>query len=158
MKTNFLLPHKYKKFGWVLLVPGLLLGIISLIIPFESESLIMPMFAIADSGFMEESIYFGITSSNISDEVIGLLIIIGSILVALTKQKEEDEFISRIRLESLVWSTYVNYIILILTILFVFGGAFYWVLVFNMFTILLFFIVRFNWMLHRANKSIKHEE
>ena len=64
---------------------------------------------------------------------------------------DEDEFIMKLRLESLVWAVYVNYAILILTILFVYELHFFSILVFNMFTLLIFFAIRFNLLLKRAN-------
>ena len=74
------------------------------------------------------------------------------------EEKTEDEFISRLRLESLVWATYVNYIILALSIIFIYDEVFFWVMILNMFTILLFFLLRFNWILSRTKKQMAHEE
>ena len=52
-------------------------------------------------------------TNNIADEIASILLIIGGILVAFSKTKDEDEYISKIRMESLIWATYVNYFILI---------------------------------------------
>lgn len=41
-----------------------------------------------------------------------------SILVAFSKEKLEDEYISKIRLEFLVWSVYLNYAIFIFIIVY----------------------------------------
>jgi hypothetical protein len=92
------------------------------------------------------------------DEISGLLLIIGGLLIVSSKAKSEDEFISKIRLESLLWATYVNYFILILTIIFIYDLIFFWILVFNMFTVLIFFIFRFNWVLYKSKKQIRDEE
>ena len=102
--------------------------------------------------------FFSITENNILDEIIGLLLIIGALLIAFSKEKSEDEFISKIRLESLVWATYINFAILIFTIIFIYDMIFFWVLVFNMFTVLIFFIIRFNWALYKSKNQIKDEE
>ncbi|MCB0375018.1 MAG: hypothetical protein KDD04_03770, partial [Sinomicrobium sp.] len=74
------------------------------------------------------------------------------------KEKDEDEFIGRIRLESLVWATYVNYGVLLLSFLFVYGLSFFWVMIVNMYTILIFFVVRFNLQLRKLKNSGNHEE
>ena len=74
------------------------------------------------------------------------------------KEKTEDEFIAMIRLESLVWATYINYGVLILALIFVYDIPFFWVLVFNMFTTLIFFIIRYNWALNNSKKSIENEK
>jgi hypothetical protein len=36
--------------------------------------------------------------------------------------------------------------------------TFFWVLVFNMFTLLVFFLVRFNWALYKSKNQIYDEE
>jgi len=165
MKTNYLLPNQCKKIGWFLFIPGFILGILQLIFEFKFDWLNIKVFAIydpyfsfANNGFTSHNLFFHITKTNALDEILGLLLIIGSIFIALSKEKSEDEFISKIRLESLVWATYVNYAILALAILFVFNISFYYVMIFNMFTLLIFFIIRFNWMIYKLKKSIKNEE
>jgi hypothetical protein len=158
MKTNFLFPRKFKKMGWFLFIPGVLLGILYLITQTEPSLLDLEVFAVAHQPLFDKTVLFATTENNIFDEIIGLLIIIGAILIAFSKEKSEDEFISKIRLESLVWATYVNYAILILTIIFVYDLIFFWVLVFNMFTMLVFFIIRFNWALIKSKNQIKDEE
>jgi hypothetical protein len=160
MKTNYLLPNRFKKIGWILFIPGIILGAIFLALDkIEPGFLNINVFAIVEGEFFDGgSQFFTTPKNNIMDEIIALLLIVGSIFIALSKEKNEDEFISRIRLESLVWATYVNYFILILTILFVFDLAFLWVMVFNMFTILFFFMIRFNWIIYKSKKSIKDEE
>ena len=75
-----------------------------------------------------------------------------------SKEKDEDEFIAKMRLESLVWATYVNYSILLLALIFVFGIAFFWVMAANMFTLLFFFIIRFHWVMTRARKNLADYE
>ena len=105
--------------------------------------------------FDSEKNYFQITSNDILDELAALAIIIGGLFVAFSKEKIEDEFIYKLRKDSLVWALIFNYAVLVLTILFVYDIAFFHVLVFNMFTPLLFFIMRFNFL---KLKSRSHEE
>jgi len=102
--------------------------------------------------------FFTITENNLIDEIIGILIIVGTIFIALSKEYMEDEFISKIRLDSLVWAVYVNYGILILAILFIYGPTFLWALATNMFTILIFFIIRFNWVKYKSRKLLRDEK
>ena len=96
--------------------------------------------------------------NNVLNEICGVLIILSGLLVAFSKEKEEDELISMIRLESLVWATYWNYAILLLGFVLVYDMAFLTVMVFNMFTILILFIIKFNWALHKLKKSLLYEE
>jgi len=48
--------------------------------------------------------------------------------------------------------------ILIVAMLFIYGMAFFWVLVFNIFTILIFFIIRFNWIIRKSRKLVINEK
>jgi len=153
MKTNYLLPNRFKKIGWFLFIPGIILGILYLIYEPQPEFLNATVFAIAESLFE-----FSFIKNNVYDEITALLIIIGAIFIAFSREKSEDEYISRIRLDSLVWATYVNYIVVILAIIFVYDFGFYWVILLNMFTILIFFIIRYNWALLKSRKQIQNEE
>jgi FlaA1/EpsC-like NDP-sugar epimerase len=107
---------------------------------------------------LESAGYFSFISNNILDEIIAILLIISSVFIAFSKEKEEDEYISLIRLESLVWATYLNYAILILTIVFVYELSFLWVFIFNMFTILFFFIIKFNWAIYKMKEVLRNEK
>jgi hypothetical protein len=158
MKTNYLFPSVFKKIGWFLFVASIVLGIFYFVKNSEPEFLNVAVFAIAEQPLLNKTAYFSFTSNNIFDEIIGLLLIIGSLFIAFSKERFEDEYISKIRLDSLVWAVYINYIVLILSIIFVYDFIFFWVLVFNMFTILIFFIVRFNWAMYKSKKLLRNEE
>ena len=161
MKTNYLLPHRFKRIGWIIFVPAILLGLYFFATEADPPFLNLPVFAFFDDGALfngDENVIFGITKNNIFDELIGLSLIVSMVFIALSRQKNEDEFIAKIRLESLVWATYINYAILLIAILFVYGMTFFWIMVFNMFTILLFFIIRFNWALRKSINTLDHDE
>jgi len=160
MKSRFLFSHKYKPLGWFLFIIGSIFGVILLIYDFEFPSWEVNVFPlIGDSGFLSNgNPAFSWSKNDIVDEITGLLIIIGGILVAFSETDDEDEFISKIRMDSLIWATYVNYIVLIIAMLLVFDFAFFNVMIVNMFTILFFFIIRFHYVLYKSKKVIDHEE
>lgn len=160
MWTNtFLLPHRFKRMGWALLIPSLVLGLAYLIWEPTPPFLDWKVFTLAsDEGIFEGRKFFTWVENNVYDELVSLLLIISAGMVAFSGAAQEDEFVQRIRLESLVWATYVNYGILIFAIVLVYGFPFFWVIVVNMFTLLLFFVVRFHWMMYRAQKQMAHEE
>lgn len=153
MKENFLFPHKYKRIGWLILIPSAIMGLLELIFEFEPAFLTfeLPIFAI--DSISGDKLFSNTNKNNFFNEILGICVIISSILVAFSKEKPEDEFISKIRLESLVWAVYFNYSILLLAFIFIYDFDFFWVMVFNMFTVLLFFIVRFNWQIAKLRKS-----
>lgn len=159
MKLNFLFPNKFKRIGWFTLIPSAIIGLLTLIYEYEPSFLDFNVPAIfADELFSVNKKTFRMVTNNILNEILGVLIIISSLLVAFSKEKSEDEYITKIRFESLAWAVYFNYAILILTFLFIYDIAFFWVMVFNMFTVLLFFIVRFNWQISKLKKTTSYEE
>ena len=160
MKTKLLFPYRFKKIGWILLVPATVLGILYLFFDFEPDLLKVNVFAIYATGeFLSgSSRLFQMVGNNITDEIAAVLFIVGALFVAFSREKTEDEFISKTRLESLVWATYVNYAILIFCILFFYDMAFFWVMILNLFTILIFFILRFYFILYLSKKSLGHEK
>ena len=159
MKLNFLFPNKFKRIGWLTLIPSVIIGLLILIYEYEPSFLDFNVPAIfVDELFSVNRKTFRMVANNILNEILGVLIIISTFLVAFSKEKSEDEYISKIRFESLAWAVYFNYAILILTLLFIYDFAFLWVMVFNMFTVLLFFIVRFNWQISKLKKSASYEE
>jgi len=155
MKSNYLFPHKYKKIGWMILVPSAILGLIALVGNYEPAFLNWRVPSILMSGMQGKSV-FSVTNQNLLNEILSILCIVSLLLVAFSKEKNEDEFIAKIRLNALVWATYVNYGILLIAFVAVYGFSFLWVMVLNMFTILIFFIIRFNWLIYKS-KSIKVE-
>jgi hypothetical protein len=161
MKTKILFPNQFKRIGWILLVPSTILGILVIFFDFKLKLLDLKVFAIYSRGinFMGgPTTIMGFEKNNITDEIIAIIFLIGAIFVAFSKEKQEDEFIAKTRLESLVWATYINYAILIFCFIFFYNIGFLLVMIFNMFTILIFFIIRFYYILYRSNKSMSHEK
>lgn len=148
MKTNYLISNKFKIPGWILLIAGLIAGVFLITSEFESDLLEVNVLAIfnGDSLFSDNEGFFKIIENSIVDEIIALCIIIGGLMVGFSKEKVEDEFIYKLRKDSLVWAIIFNYIVLIIMIVFIYEFTFFNVLVYNMFTPLLVFIIRFNFL------------
>jgi hypothetical protein len=158
MKTRFLFPYSFKRIGWIMLIPSSILGLIVYFMNYQFPFLDVKVFAIADSFPFSSNANFSITANNITDELLGIFIIIGALFAACSKEKIEDEFIAQTRLESLLWATYINYSLLLFAMIFLYGMEFYTVLIFNMFTHLLIFLLRFNYILYKNNKAIQNEK
>jgi hypothetical protein len=139
-------------------VPATILGILTLMLEWEPALLDVKVLGFfIDEVFGVEKLV-GFTENNILNEILGILVILSGLLVAFSRERDEDELITKIRLESLVWATYWNYGILILAFLFLYDLTFYWVMVFNMFTILYLFIIRFTLAIRKLKASASHEE
>lgn len=146
MNTNYLLSNKYKIFGWILLTIGLIGGVIQVYLEYETYSLTTKVFAFYGDSFNGQDDFFKVIYNNIDDELTAIAIIIGGLIVGFSKEKIEDEFIYQLRAESLIWAIIFNYFILLFTVIFIYDMTFFHILVFNMFTPLLFFIIRFNFL------------
>jgi uncharacterized membrane protein len=116
------------------------------------------VFAIFNEKILEESQFFSFIDTNVTFTVVGILFIVGAIFVGFSKEKREDEFIAKLRLSSLLWAVFVNYILLLLSFAFVYGIAFINVMMYNMFTVMIIFIFRFNYILYKNSKSVSDEK
>ncbi len=156
MKSAYLFPHSLRKLGWIIFLPTLLFGLYWLFVADhqEPDAFFVTVFAVFTDGVFKGDLdkTFVFTENNIFGELIGVLMIIGGILVAFTKEKEEDEMIQKLRLESLLWATYVNYAVLFLALIFIYDVGFIYAMELNMFTILLFFIARFRYRIRSIKK------
>ena len=134
MKT-LLFPHRFQKVGWVIFALAAALGVYLCITDFEG---------------------FGgsYTMNNIA--IIGIAI--GGILATCSKEKIEDEMISHIRLNSLLVALYINYAVLIVASLLVYDLDFLQVMIYQMFTILIVFMIVFRYQVWRAKKGADDEE
>lgn len=162
MKTSYLFPYRFKKISGIVFWIALVLLCSYFLSYVNDENLFQKIksnvFAIIDTSFGSESVYFGITQTEILDEILFLLLIISGLIYAFSKEKTEDEMVSKIRLDSLVWATYFNYLVILFCYMFVFGFAFLNVMMVALFSHLLFFIIRFRWMMYKQNKLSYDEE
>jgi hypothetical protein len=87
-----------------------------------------------------------------------LMVLVGLFLIAFSKEKIEDEQIVQLRLDSLRWAIYLNYAILLFSLIFTHGSDSKHILMLNIWLPLLFFILRFQWVLFRLSRSVKSDE
>lgn len=158
MKSKLLLPNRYKKLGWIILVPATILGLVLAYNEFGYDWLWGKVFTIASEGTELHYKYFTFTYTNITNTVIGSLFIIGAMLVSFSKEKYEDEFIAELRLSSLLWAVCVSYLLLLIAFVLVYGTPFMDVMVYNMFTVLIIFITRFNYLMYKNSKTVSDEK
>jgi hypothetical protein len=156
MKVSYLLPRKFKHIGLVVMIPSLLIGLVIHVQGYEPAFLDFNVPAIFIEEIFEKKQLIGTTNNNILNEIFAILIIVSSLMAAFSKEKLEDEYVSKIRLESLVWAVYVNYAVLLFSFLFIYDFDFLLVMMFNMVTVLIFFIIRFNWQISKFKKSASY--
>lgn len=144
MKKLPLLPHVFQKIGFVLILPFLTLGMAYMKWDYTISWLSYEHHNGKSLDFMDY---------NLTDELAAIGIIISLILIAFSKEKIEDEAIQFFRLASLQWAVITNYIVLIVCITALYGEAFLSVMTYNMFTVLIIFIIRFRFVLFQYNKA-----
>lgn len=157
MKSTMLLSNKFKKLGWSILIPSTILGLFVSISDYEFSWLNTKVFAMLNSDLGQNN-YFSFINNNITNELVAIFFLVGALLVTFSKEKEEDEYIASLRLNSLLWSVLVNYGILLFAFVFVFGFSFMYVMMYNMFTTLIIFIIRFNIVLFKNSKWSSNEK
>lgn len=143
MKKLPLLPHRFQRIGLLLLLPSLALGIAFIGWDYEVPWLHYT----TSSGHSLD-----LNNWNFTDELAAVGTIVSLMLIAFSREKTEDEAIQFFRLASLQWAVIVNYLVLIVCVLAVYGGGFFSVMLYNMFTILIIFIIRFRILLYQHNK------
>ncbi len=152
----YLFPNKYKIYGWIMFIPSLILVITMFFVDINPNFLDLKVFALAYKPIFGPTEYFSFIEKNITIDIVLLLLIVGGLLVCFSKEKIEDEYISSLRLESLLLAVYINYAVLIISIVLIHEISFLYVLGANMVTILIIFIIRFEWVkqkIHRAGAA-----
>jgi len=154
-----LLPNRLKNIGWILLLPSFVVGLVFIL--FENK---FPNTKINVFGFFGDAILsskleqqFRVSSVDLIPNLIGICFLVGGILVMFSKEKKEDEFINQLRLNALQWSVFINYSLLLFCFLLVHGLAFLNVMVYNMFTIIVIYILRFQYLFYN-HSIVKNEQ
>lgn len=154
MNKNYLLPYKLRWQGWIILTIGVLLSVLYIVFDFR---FMMPVFAVFSSFF--ETKYFATFKTNFADEATMIFLFAGLFLVAFTKEKNEsgfDQNLNNLRGAALIKSIYINSIILLFSILFVYGQGFLFIMIFNLFSCLILYIIIFRIMLKKNETALKN--
>lgn len=158
MRSHFLFPNAFK-------IPALtvfILSIILLILQADetfSPTLDITVFAVSKTGILsgDNNVSFGWITDDIYGESVDILFIISGLVLAFSKQKVEDEMIAGLRLKSLVRTTFLIYILLIFSIIFLYGMSFLPVVMFFFYAFLIFFNLSFYINLYIHNKTFSDE-
>jgi hypothetical protein len=141
MRTRFLFPYWCKYLGIILFLAHLPILIIKKIMHVQFDN--------NDPSLFSSAHIFYIATA--------LTMVAGLLMVAFSKEKIEDEQITQLRLDSLQWSIYVNYLVLIISLAFTKGYDTIDILRVNLWAPLMFFIILFRWKLYRNNRFIKDD-
>lgn len=158
---RLLLPHRYRNIGWIILGVSVFLHSASLLFPFTINYWVPDFFGHfwrAMNHYPIEGNYSIWADRNILPSILLILTAVGAMFVAFSREAEEDELISQYRLNALSWALVIHYGILML-LHFVLGGFLYWfAFQYMMFTPLLIFILRFNYLKYSLRKELCYEK
>ena len=144
MKSLILIPHRFKIFGWILLLLTILLHIFinSFELP-RVKVLVLDVYI----HYSEIFSLFSIEENNIETTLIITGYSLSSLIIFCSKEKIEDEFISILRLNSLLWAFVVNNLVFIFLTLTVYGSGYLEIISWNPFTTSFLYITIFHFML-----------
>ena len=144
MTSQRLLPHKFKPIGWIVAIPFFAFGVFIMLSGFEFEFSWLKM-NWKEVGFLD--------SDNLTDEFVAVILMIGLVFIAFSREKIEDEFVAKMRLDAWLWAALGYCIIVIFGILLLYDEAFFYFMVINMYTPLILFILKFHLKLRKAKIS-----
>ncbi len=150
MKSRFLFPHQSRILGYAC--------ILAYIPVMVFKKLLHHGYSNQDSAQKLADASGLFNSEHILTAIAMLFLFGGLLLVAFSKEKVEDEQILQLRLDSLHWAIYLNYLILIIGVFVTPTFQFIGILLFNLWAPLLFFIIRFRWKIYLLNRLFKNEE
>jgi hypothetical protein len=150
---NYLFNYKYKKISGVIFYLSIPIGLFLLWNDRIQDVFVVNVFSIFSYEWIgSERTGFGWIENGLGDEIFTLLIIVSGLINSFSKEKIEDELISRIRLESLSLSVFISFGLIIISTFLVFDINYMYVLVFNLFLIILLFNLIFKFRLFKHYK------
>ncbi|WP_222536739.1 hypothetical protein [Pedobacter polysacchareus] len=150
MKNHLLLPSKYKVFGWILfLVSAVLYIYCCSIYPsmHDGKNLGIPGFTWSYPSL------FTFGDNELTTAIFSSGVLMGLLMICFSKEKNEDEYISLIRLRSWQWAVLVYFGILFFVNLLVYGMEFSIFALYNVLTIFIVFIVKFYYSLFKLSRE-----
>jgi hypothetical protein len=138
--NTYLLSYHFKIVGWLLILTSVPLTVVYSISNFKIS---LPVLAIYSS-YLETN-FFTVFTTNFADELILLLYLSGFFLVVFSKSKHELANASVLRTVALFKAVFYNTLLLALSILFIYGNGFIFVLLINLFSTFIFYLCFFNW-------------
>ncbi|WP_055412299.1 hypothetical protein [Nonlabens sp. YIK11] len=159
MKSSILFPHRFKIPAFIIFIPSLLamIGIMFFDLDTSGLALELELPVITESPFMGDRRYFVWVKRDVLDLILLSVLIISGILFAFSKEPIEDEMIASIRKDSLIWAVYLNYGMLLVSIFAFAGLDLFVILALNILSLLIFFMLRFQWQKRILKDSLDAE-
>ncbi len=92
------------------------------------------------------------------DEIVMTLLVVGLLIVAFSRERDEDEYTARLRMSSLIWSMTVNYAVLIIVTWCVYDIDYLFVILVNVFMPIVLYVMIFNIAVVCARNAVRKAE
>ncbi len=149
---SYLQPKGFRFVGYIMTFTGAILGIMRFYFGIKPDLLDQKVFAVYSVYLKTKTLK--IESNQLIEEIVGLLLILGLLMIAFAREKDETPQISTIRLKAFFISFYINAAFLIFTILFTFGLAFIYMTVLNLVLPLSIYVIVFQILVGIERKKI----
>ena len=154
MYKNYLLPYRFKRIGFWMSIPScaaclylLLSGVL------DCDMLRLPALAIfPDSTVTDPEGIFAVIGNDPINEIAMLGLLVSLCLIALSKEKDEDEMTGLIRMQSFAWSFWTTAAVLAFGIIFIYGVTFIEFSFVAVFLVFILYIVKFNLTMHKVRR------
>lgn len=148
---KYLLSNRLRPLGIVLFAIGIILLILKYQFNYKPDFLDLKVFALY-SFYIEAKTFTFITHQMIAD-IAGIFLLTGLFIMSFTKEKNEKDALSSLRLKAFILAAYVNFFYLLASILFFFGFGFVGALTFFMVVWLAAYFLIFRILLYRKGKE-----
>ena len=150
---NYLFDNKYKKISGLVFYLTSIIGLYLLITDKIFDLFTLNVYSLFSESISDLTYGGGWIENGLGDEIFTTIIIISGLINSFSKEKIEDELISKIRLESLTMSLFISYSLVIISTFLIYNLSYMYVLVFNLFVMLLLFNLIFRYRLYQHYKS-----
>ena len=150
---NYLFDNKYKKISGLGFYLTTIIGLYLLITDKILDLFTLNVYSLFSESISDLTYGGGWIENGLGDEIFTTIIIISGLINSFSKEKIEDELISKIRLESLTMSLFISYSLVIISTFLIYNLSYMYVLVFNLFIIPLLFNLIFRYRLYQHYKS-----
>ena len=148
MDKTLLLPYSFKKIGWVLFIPTALLGLLMAIDGFNGfPSFLLPV-----------SFARGALLAHLCNNTVLFGLLLGVLFIPCSRERLEDEYIGRIRLNALLAALYATFGLTLITALVLYDFEFLYFMIFNLCLLPVLFLIIEQLLLWRFRQEGRHEE
>lgn len=156
-----LLSNSYKKLGWILFLIFFLPSVFIWITEWEPGFLdvkVPTIFSTDVFTFKDGKLSFKafeMAKNNLANEICSFFFLSGMLLLIFSQEKDEDEYIMKIRLDSFLKATLINGFIILGSIVFIYDFFFFYIMTLNLVLFFLIYIIRFEWILWKRRREVE---